>query len=42
MMTSSEVTEVGQDLIPASTGQVPVGFTQVGNPMSKSMQQSER
>ena len=40
--TASEVTEVRRDPIPASTWQVPAGFTQVENPMLKSMQQGER
>jgi uncharacterized protein DUF4412 len=40
MTTSSEVTEVRRDPIPASTWEVPQGFTQVENPMLRSMQQS--
>src|SRR5258708_2890731 len=36
--TTSEVTEASRDPIPASTWQVPQGFTQVENPMLKSMQ----
>jgi len=38
--TTSEVTEVRRDPIPASIWEVPQGFTQVENPMLKSMQQS--
>jgi Domain of unknown function (DUF4412) len=40
MTTTSEVTEVRRDTIPASTWEVPQGFTQVENPMLRSMQQS--
>jgi hypothetical protein len=42
MTTTSEVTEVRRDAIPASTWQVPEGYTQVENPMLKSLQQSGR
>ena len=42
MTTSSEVSEVRHDAIPAATWQVPKGFTQVENPMLKSLQQSGR
>ena len=40
MTTTSEVTDVRHDPIPASTWQVPAGFTQVENPMLKSMRES--
>jgi hypothetical protein len=40
MTTTSEVTEVRREPIPASTWEVPQGFTQVENPMLKSMQQN--
>ena len=40
--TSSEVTEIRRDPIPVSTWQVPPGFTQVENPMMKSMRESGR
>ena len=40
--TSSEVTEIRRDSIPASTWQVPQGFTQVENPMLKSLRESGR
>ena len=40
--TSSEVTEIRRDPIPASTWQAPQGFTQVENPMLKSMRESGR
>jgi hypothetical protein len=40
--TSSEVTEVRRDPIPASTWQVPAGFVQVENPMLKSLQEHGR
>lgn len=42
MTIISEVTEVRLDPIPASTWQVPQGFTQVENPMLRSLQQSGR
>jgi hypothetical protein len=38
--TTSEVTEVRRDPIPASTWEVPQGFTQVENPMLKSLRES--
>jgi hypothetical protein len=37
--TTSEVTEVSRSAIPASTWDVPAGFTRVENPMLKALQQ---
>ena len=40
--TSSEVTAVRRDAIPASTWDAPAGFLQVENPMLKSLQEHDR